>query len=188
MKCTPVAIASNATTKRQVIGDTNTSAAYRTSFVQIWRPLSTYRLLFDGIPKDSISLKCRYTGVTRYRRVGIPTPRGSFQFEYARCAWDFFASESGDRTWNYDSVLKRILRSVMTAVGKGRFSEVVRRFDDHFTFTDQALDLDFTDKKRLIEFFRKSRESLPIHRVEAHRTRIKPNADGWSPTCAVYLA
>jgi hypothetical protein len=56
---------------------------------------------------------------------------------------------------------ERTLRSVLAALSEGRFSEAVSRFDDHFTFIDEALDLEFTDKERLIEYFRKSRELFP---------------------------
>ena len=61
---------------------------------------------------------------------------------------------------------ERTLRSVLTALSKGRFSEAVSQFDDHFTFIDQGLDLEFTDKERLIEFFRKSRELFPDTAIE----------------------
>ena len=54
--------------------------------------------------------------------------------------WDFFASESGDTAWDYESVLKN---------------------NDHFIFPDNALGLAFTDKTRLTEFFQKSRELFP---------------------------
>lgn len=39
--------------------------------------------------------------------------------------------------------------------------------EDHFTFTDHALDLEFSDRGRLIEFFQKSRELFPDTVVEA---------------------
>jgi steroid delta-isomerase-like uncharacterized protein len=56
------------------------------------------------------------------------------------------------------SAPKRILQSVLTALNTGRIAEAVDHFDDRFTFTDHALDLEFTDKARLTEFFQKSRE------------------------------
>ena len=61
---------------------------------------------------------------------------------------------------------ERTLRFVLAALSEGRFSEVVNRFDDHFTFIDHALDLEFKDKERLIEFFRKSRELFPDTALE----------------------
>src|SRR5215467_5936750 len=55
----------------------------------------------------------------------------------------------------------RILQSVLGALNAGNISEAVDQFDDDFTFTDHALDLEFTTKERLIEFFQKSRELFP---------------------------
>lgn len=65
---------------------------------------------------------------------------------------------------------ERTLRSVLIDLSEGRFSEAVSRFDDHFTFIDRALDLEFTDKKRLSEFFRKSREFFPDTALEIEST------------------
>ncbi|SRR6266404_3315565 len=45
-----------------------------------------------------------------------------------------------------------ILQSALAALSEGRISEVLDQFDDHFTFTDHALALEFTDKGRLTEF------------------------------------
>src|SRR5262249_17838419 len=61
---------------------------------------------------------------------------------------------------------KPILQSVLDALNEGRIAEAVAQFDDHFTFTDHALDLEFTDKSRLIEFFQKARELFPDTVVE----------------------
>lgn len=62
------------------------------------------------------------------------------------------------------------LKSIMDALNQGKVSEVADQFDDRFTFKDHALDIEFTDKKRLIEFFRKSRESFPDSAVEVEST------------------
>jgi hypothetical protein len=43
---------------------------------------------------------------------------------------------------------------------------VLDHFDGHFTFTDHALALKFTDKGRLTEFLYKSRELFPDTVVE----------------------
>ena len=56
---------------------------------------------------------------------------------------------------------KRMLQSVLTALNEGRIAEAVAQFNDHFTFTDHALELEFADKSRLTEFFQKSRELFP---------------------------
>jgi steroid delta-isomerase-like uncharacterized protein len=63
-----------------------------------------------------------------------------------------------------------ILQSVLAALNEGRISEAVDQFDDHFTFTDHALDLEFTDKDRLTEFFQKTRELFPDTVVEVVST------------------
>jgi hypothetical protein len=65
---------------------------------------------------------------------------------------------------------ERTLRFVLAAISKGRFSEAVNRFDDHFTFIDHAAGLEFADKERLIEFFRKSRELFPDTALEIEST------------------
>jgi SnoaL-like domain len=63
-----------------------------------------------------------------------------------------------------------ILQSVLAALNEGKISQAVDQFDDHFTFTDHALDLKFTDKGRLIEFFQKSREFFPDTVLEVDST------------------
>ena len=65
---------------------------------------------------------------------------------------------------------KYILQSVLTALSHGKISEAVDQFDDDFTFNDQALGLEFTDKRRLGEFFQKSRELFPDTVVEVIST------------------
>ena len=62
---------------------------------------------------------------------------------------------------------KRTVLSVLAALNVGKVSTAVDRFDDRFTFTDHALGLEFTDKRRLIEFFTKSRELFPDTLVQA---------------------
>src|SRR5262249_3221718 len=54
-----------------------------------------------------------------------------------------------------------VLQSVLTALRDGKIPEAVDNFDDHFTFNDHGLGLEFADKERLSEFFRKSRELFP---------------------------
>jgi steroid delta-isomerase-like uncharacterized protein len=71
---------------------------------------------------------------------------------------------------NAVSARKPILQSVLDALNEGRIAEAVAQFDDHFTFTDHALALEFTDKGRLVEFFQKSRELFPDALVEVDST------------------
>jgi SnoaL-like domain len=63
-----------------------------------------------------------------------------------------------------------IMQSVLAALNEGRISEAVDQFDERFTFADHALDLEFTDKGRLLEFFQKSRELFPDAVVEVDST------------------
>jgi hypothetical protein len=63
-----------------------------------------------------------------------------------------------------------ILRSVLAALSDGRFSEVVEQFADRFTFNDHALALELEDKRRLAEFFAKSREVFPDSAFEIGST------------------
>jgi ketosteroid isomerase-like protein len=65
---------------------------------------------------------------------------------------------------------QRILESVLAALNQGKISEAVDQFDDDLTFTDRALDLEFTDKGRLTEFFQRSRELFPDAAVEVDST------------------
>src|SRR5215510_4282281 len=64
------------------------------------------------------------------------------------------------------SVPNRILQSVLDALNAGKISQAVDHFDNHFTYTDHALALEFTDKKRLIEFFQKTQELFPDTVIE----------------------
>jgi hypothetical protein len=49
-----------------------------------------------------------------------------------------------------------VLRSVFVALNRRNISRTVDQFADDFAFNDYALNLEFTDKRRLTEFFQKS--------------------------------
>ena len=53
---------------------------------------------------------------------------------------------------------ERILKVALTALKRADFVEVVNQFNDHFTFIDHTLKLEFKDKERLIDFFAKTNE------------------------------
>src|SRR5262245_2241125 len=59
---------------------------------------------------------------------------------------------------------------LLDALNEGRISEAVAQFDDHFTFTDHGLDLEFTDKSRLSEFLQTARVRFPDTVVELDST------------------
>ena len=55
----------------------------------------------------------------------------------------------------------RILQIALAAWRQGNLVELIGQFNDQFTFTDHALELEFKDKERLTEFFAKLREHFP---------------------------
>ncbi len=55
----------------------------------------------------------------------------------------------------------RIVRIALATWKQDNFAEFVDQFNDQFTFTDQALGLEFTEKGRLTEFLAKIRERFP---------------------------
>src|SRR5215467_4673227 len=63
------------------------------------------------------------------------------------------------------STTEHILQSALKALG-----EVIDAFGDDFTFSDQALALQFTDKERLSEFFLRGRELFPDMALEVLST------------------
>ena len=44
------------------------------------------------------------------------------------------------------SAPRRILQSVLTALNEGKIAKAVDQFDDRFSLSDHAPDLEFTDK------------------------------------------
>ena len=63
-----------------------------------------------------------------------------------------------------------IPKSVFAALSEARISLAVDQFDDHFTFKDRALGLEFSDKEGLREYFEKSRELFPDSAIEVKST------------------
>jgi len=62
---------------------------------------------------------------------------------------------------------------VLAALNQGSISGAVDQFADDFTFTDDALGLQFSEKDRLAEFLQKSRQLFPDTVVELpHRRPI----------------
>jgi steroid delta-isomerase-like uncharacterized protein len=59
-----------------------------------------------------------------------------------------------------------VLRSVFAALNQRNISRAVDQFADDFAFNDYALDLEFTNKGRLTEFFQKATELFPDTVVE----------------------
>ena len=68
-----------------------------------------------------------------------------------------------------------ILQTALAAWRQGNFVEVVDQFNDQFTFSDHALELQFKDKGRLTEFLAKIRERFPDY--ERRDTTIFSSGD-----------
>ena len=56
---------------------------------------------------------------------------------------------------------ERVLQSMLLALNEGRISDAVANSDDQFIFADHALDLEFTVRANLADFFQKSRNLFP---------------------------
>jgi len=59
-----------------------------------------------------------------------------------------------------------VLQSVLAALNQRNISRAVDHFADDFAFKDYGLNLEFTDKGRLTQFFQKSFEVFPDALVE----------------------
>jgi hypothetical protein len=70
------------------------------------------------------------------------------------------ASDSNNRS-SRTKTPECVLQSMLLALNEGRIFSVVGEFDDQSMFTDHALDLEFTDRANLADFFQKSRELFP---------------------------
>src|SRR5262249_61077487 len=54
-----------------------------------------------------------------------------------------------------------VVLTVLSQLKNGKVEEALAGFDEEFRFKDHGLGLEFTDKKRLAEFFEKTREFFP---------------------------
>jgi ketosteroid isomerase-like protein len=56
---------------------------------------------------------------------------------------------------------ERIVQMAVLALTEADFIGVVERFNEQFTFIDHAIELEFKDKRRLIDFLALNRELFP---------------------------
>ena len=56
---------------------------------------------------------------------------------------------------------EEVVLNTLTNLKNGKIENAIARFATEFRFKDQGLGLEFNDKDRLAEFFRKSREFYP---------------------------
>jgi hypothetical protein len=66
----------------------------------------------------------------------------------------------------------QILQTALAAWRQGNFVAAANQFNDQFTFTDQALGVEFKDKGRLIEFLAAETASLVNGRLRLRRLNL----------------
>ena len=59
------------------------------------------------------------------------------------------------------AALEELVSAVFTHLNKAEIEDAADLFGEQFTFKDQGIGLEFTDKQRLAEFFQKARELYP---------------------------
>ena len=57
--------------------------------------------------------------------------------------------------------LEGLVLTVLGHLRNGKIEDAVARFAEEFSFKDHGVDLEFKNKERLAEFFRKARELYP---------------------------
>src|SRR5215467_4520515 len=61
-----------------------------------------------------------------------------------------------------------VVLTVLSQLNKGKVEEALAGFAEEFRFKDHGLGLEFTDNKRLAEFFEKTREFFPDTRLQTN--------------------
>jgi len=62
--------------------------------------------------------------------------------------------------------------SALTRLRNGKIEDVAADFAENFCFNDRGLGLEFTDKERLLEFFRKERQLYPSSSFQINKILI----------------
>ena len=62
--------------------------------------------------------------------------------------------------------------SALTRLKNGKIEDVAADFVENFCFNDRGLGLEFTDKERLLEFFRKERQLYPSSSFQINKILI----------------
>jgi hypothetical protein len=62
--------------------------------------------------------------------------------------------------------------SALTRLKNGKIEDVAADFAENFCFNDRGLGLEFTDKERLLEFFRKERQLYPSSSFQINKILI----------------
>ena len=65
-----------------------------------------------------------------------------------------------------------VILAVLAHLKKGEISEATACFAERFQFNDWGIGLEFTDRRRLAEFFQKTREFYPDSSLQTYRIRV----------------
>jgi steroid delta-isomerase-like uncharacterized protein len=67
---------------------------------------------------------------------------------------------------------ERVVSGVLRKLNQGQIEDATACFATDFRYKDHGIGLEFTDKQRLTEFFRKARELYPDYFVQADQTFV----------------
>ena len=67
---------------------------------------------------------------------------------------------------------ERVVSAVLRHLNQGQIEDAAACFATDFRYKDHGVGLEFTDKQRLTEFFRKARELYPAYFVQADQTFV----------------
>ena len=67
---------------------------------------------------------------------------------------------------------ERVVSGVLRKLNQGQIEDATACFATDFRYKDHGIGLEFTDKQRLTEFFRKARELYPGYFVQADQTFV----------------
>jgi hypothetical protein len=68
--------------------------------------------------------------------------------------------------------LEGVVLTVLERLRNGKIEDAIACFAEEFSFKDHALDLEFQNKERLAEFFRKTREPYPDSLLQTDRILV----------------
>jgi predicted SnoaL-like aldol condensation-catalyzing enzyme len=70
------------------------------------------------------------------------------------------------------AALDEVVSAVLTHLQKGEVSEATAYFAEKFSFNDRGIELEFTDLRRLADFFKKARELYPDSSLRTDRVLV----------------
>jgi hypothetical protein len=95
--------------------------------------------------------------------------------KYVRRAFVNTNKEKGDPMNHVQletAVQSEVVLAVLTYLQKGKISEATAYFAESFHFNDRGIGLEFTNSRRLADFFRKARELYPDSSLRTERVLV----------------